>query len=354
MVDAPIDMSDFDESGPPELLFVHFGHTERVEDFSWHPTKDWLMASVGEENVIQVWEVNPAIYRTIETTDKRVVDEVTQLMTNDSDVSTDGARDSLDLKKLLSLMPEQFQTSFLDAPQHLLKDSVHFDAVTQFVQPYGDVINDQLTQLGAQLPSVSQTENDSTDWNESPMGEPISSSTHRRSGRLISVKVRSNLVVPSDVIRSRDLRTMPIQIDSQSAAAIRTLQYWDLERRTGKTKYDPAMVAAEFETALAEVLALVPNEELTLAQSHPIKRSALVHSKAAPVAPKKAQPSLSTSTSTSTSTGASMNGVSDWDSASSSSPSLDESSSEDEPLIDPKLSNMIPTKSVNQSRAQTR
>jgi hypothetical protein len=27
--------------GPPELLFVHGGHTAKVSDFSWNPNDPW-------------------------------------------------------------------------------------------------------------------------------------------------------------------------------------------------------------------------------------------------------------------------------------------------------------------------
>ncbi|KAI3675905.1 hypothetical protein L1987_85501 [Smallanthus sonchifolius] len=40
------------EDGPPELLFIHGGHTDRVPDFSWNPTEDWLIASVSDDNIL--------------------------------------------------------------------------------------------------------------------------------------------------------------------------------------------------------------------------------------------------------------------------------------------------------------
>ena len=42
------------EDGPPELLFVHGGHTSKVSDFAWNPTDDWVVASVAEDNILQV------------------------------------------------------------------------------------------------------------------------------------------------------------------------------------------------------------------------------------------------------------------------------------------------------------
>lgn len=44
------------EDGPPELLFLHGGHTSRIADFDWHPSLPFVMASIGEDNVVQVWK----------------------------------------------------------------------------------------------------------------------------------------------------------------------------------------------------------------------------------------------------------------------------------------------------------
>ena len=43
------------EDGPPELLFLHGGHTSRVNDFSWNPNYEWCIAGVSEDNVMQIW-----------------------------------------------------------------------------------------------------------------------------------------------------------------------------------------------------------------------------------------------------------------------------------------------------------
>ena len=45
------------EDGPPELLFVHGGHTDRVSDFSWNCNERLMMASTADDNVLQVWQV---------------------------------------------------------------------------------------------------------------------------------------------------------------------------------------------------------------------------------------------------------------------------------------------------------
>jgi histone-binding protein RBBP4 len=45
------------EDGPPELLFVHGGHTAKVSDFSWNESDQWMIASVSEDNILQVWQM---------------------------------------------------------------------------------------------------------------------------------------------------------------------------------------------------------------------------------------------------------------------------------------------------------
>jgi histone-binding protein RBBP4 len=50
------------EDGPPELLFIHGGHTSKISDFSWNPCEDWIMASVAEDNILQIWQMAENIY----------------------------------------------------------------------------------------------------------------------------------------------------------------------------------------------------------------------------------------------------------------------------------------------------
>ena len=51
------------EDGPPELLFIHGGHTSKISDFSWNQTDDWVIASVAEDNILQIWQMAENIYR---------------------------------------------------------------------------------------------------------------------------------------------------------------------------------------------------------------------------------------------------------------------------------------------------
>ncbi|XP_072950974.1 histone-binding protein MSI1-like [Typha angustifolia] len=50
------------EDGPPELLFIHGGHTSKISDFSWNPVEDWVIASVAENNILQIWQMAENIY----------------------------------------------------------------------------------------------------------------------------------------------------------------------------------------------------------------------------------------------------------------------------------------------------
>ncbi|KAF7783983.1 hypothetical protein Agabi119p4_148 [Agaricus bisporus var. burnettii] len=49
---------DDQEDGPPELLFIHGGHTARPTDFCWAPGEgeNWTAASASEDNVVMVWQ----------------------------------------------------------------------------------------------------------------------------------------------------------------------------------------------------------------------------------------------------------------------------------------------------------
>jgi histone-binding protein RBBP4 len=50
------------EDGPPELLYLHGGHTSNVSDFSWNAKDEWSIVSVSEDNVLQVWKPAEEIY----------------------------------------------------------------------------------------------------------------------------------------------------------------------------------------------------------------------------------------------------------------------------------------------------
>ncbi|KAG9524561.1 nucleosome remodeling complex, CAF-I subunit, partial [Aureobasidium melanogenum] len=53
------------EDGPPEMLFMHGGHTSRVSDFSWNKNDPWMMCSVAEDNLIQCWRASRNLVETL-------------------------------------------------------------------------------------------------------------------------------------------------------------------------------------------------------------------------------------------------------------------------------------------------
>lgn len=44
------------EQGPPELLFIHGGHTESVSDVAWNPHLPWVLASVSNDNHLHIFK----------------------------------------------------------------------------------------------------------------------------------------------------------------------------------------------------------------------------------------------------------------------------------------------------------
>ncbi|ESZ91367.1 histone acetyltransferase type B subunit 2 [Sclerotinia borealis F-4128] len=54
-------MPDDQEDGPPELLFMHGGHTNHLADFSWNQNEPWVVCSAAEDNLIQIWKVSEGI-----------------------------------------------------------------------------------------------------------------------------------------------------------------------------------------------------------------------------------------------------------------------------------------------------
>ena len=50
------------KDGPPELMFVHAGHTAKISDFCWSTAEPWMITSVSEDNIVQVWKLAEHIY----------------------------------------------------------------------------------------------------------------------------------------------------------------------------------------------------------------------------------------------------------------------------------------------------
>ncbi|KAK1766219.1 WD40-repeat-containing domain protein [Phialemonium atrogriseum] len=54
-------MPEDQEDGPPELLFMHGGHTNHLADFTWNLNDPWLVCSAAEDNLLQIWKVADSI-----------------------------------------------------------------------------------------------------------------------------------------------------------------------------------------------------------------------------------------------------------------------------------------------------
>jgi len=39
------------------LKFIHGGHAAKISDFSWNPNEPFVICSVSEDNMAQVWQI---------------------------------------------------------------------------------------------------------------------------------------------------------------------------------------------------------------------------------------------------------------------------------------------------------
>lgn len=37
---------------------MHGGHTAKISDFSWNSAEEWVVASVAEDNILQIWQAS--------------------------------------------------------------------------------------------------------------------------------------------------------------------------------------------------------------------------------------------------------------------------------------------------------
>ena len=44
------------------VQFIHGGHTAKISDFTWNPNDPWVICSVSEDNILQVWQMAENIY----------------------------------------------------------------------------------------------------------------------------------------------------------------------------------------------------------------------------------------------------------------------------------------------------
>ncbi len=45
------------KDGPPELIFTHGGHTSAVSDIAWNGKVELMLATVAEDNTLQIWQM---------------------------------------------------------------------------------------------------------------------------------------------------------------------------------------------------------------------------------------------------------------------------------------------------------
>ncbi|KAJ2545153.1 Histone acetyltransferase type B subunit 2 [Coemansia sp. RSA 1933] len=54
------------EDGPPELMFIHGGHTSKVSDLGWNLNEPWTLCTTAEDNIVQVWQMASNIYSLVD------------------------------------------------------------------------------------------------------------------------------------------------------------------------------------------------------------------------------------------------------------------------------------------------
>jgi histone-binding protein RBBP4 len=60
------------KDGPPEMLFLHGGHTSKISDLDWNKNEKLMLASVAEDNIIQIWHMAREIFYDEKDTDMDV------------------------------------------------------------------------------------------------------------------------------------------------------------------------------------------------------------------------------------------------------------------------------------------
>jgi len=54
------------EDGPPELLFMHGGFTNRISDFDWNKSDPWVMLGAAEDNQLQIFRPSRKLVEPVE------------------------------------------------------------------------------------------------------------------------------------------------------------------------------------------------------------------------------------------------------------------------------------------------
>lgn len=211
------------------------------------------MASVGEENVIQVWEVNAAIHEEVKPADRKVFDMVTRAI--ESAPSSSDSR-TIDFAGILSSLPPDFASAFIHQPtSHQLEQSPTFAAVGQFMQNYAAKIDTQLNHIGG--PDGLSGNNPKSASSRAKSGSPARKRLKQQANPPIAVKLKSTLAAIPESTKPAQ-RTTPIEIDAESLETIRSFKYWSDElRRLQPDTVKYAHARAEYETAKKEVCDLV-------------------------------------------------------------------------------------------------
>ena len=85
--------------GPPELLFVHGGHTSKVSDFGWNANDPWTICSTSEDNLLQIWKMSSEIYEGGDETDEEVNGDEGLAEDEDNDDNQPLSAAELEMKK---------------------------------------------------------------------------------------------------------------------------------------------------------------------------------------------------------------------------------------------------------------
>lgn len=113
--------------------FIHGGHTAKISDFSWNPNEPWVICSVSEDNIMQVWQmVNAAVSIT-----RRLSDgcRVTCYYPNRSwcpkcEVETQACSSLLHVSSVKRIADHQFNTGTLISTMFLCSFQSKFSSFT--------------------------------------------------------------------------------------------------------------------------------------------------------------------------------------------------------------------------------
>ncbi|KAI9300321.1 WD40-repeat-containing domain protein [Cunninghamella echinulata] len=69
------DVKDESLGDPPELMFMHGGHTSKISDIGWNLADPWTLASTAEDNIIHIWQMASSIYGQDDKNEDIIMDE---------------------------------------------------------------------------------------------------------------------------------------------------------------------------------------------------------------------------------------------------------------------------------------